>query len=171
MVVGAEAGEVMGERLDYGGVVLAMEAEPSFASEETVPFLRMARMVPQTKSGWQVRIGAFYRACGGRLRYSTHGLQADVESGEVHYFGYRLRVSRGEARVAICLLRHAPGAVDTNTLMELCFCGEGTTERSLFCMIMRINRAAREITELKLVKRERGMGYRLAEGLVHRKKT
>ena len=173
LVVGAEAGAAMGMRLDYGGVVLATEdaAITSFFAEgETAPCLPIVGTAPRTTMPLDGQIRDFYRACGGRMRFCTHGLQADAENGPLFYFGYPLPVSAVEARVLICLLRQAPNGIDGDALMALCFGGSPATERTLVRTVIGINRAAGAITGLRLVVKQNKGGYRLADGLVHRRK-
>ncbi len=157
------------ERVDYGGLLTDQDpmAELQILPDPEIPEAAVSSLSDDELVG---EVRSFYLGCGGALEYSTFALQANAATEELRYLGYPLRLRPFAARLLICLLREAPQTVKSGVLLEFCSRKKLYSPRSLSAAVSEINKASRAISGLTLVAVTRGVGYRLADGIVKRPK-
>jgi len=147
IVVSPEAAETLKKRWDYGGIFIE-SADAPLSSEHPEELLR------------------FCLEHGYSTHAETYALQADAITLQVIYLGYPLPLTPSEARVLIHLFRRAPAVASADEISSVCFPRQGITLSRLTNLASSINRKAKAISGLCLIRSARGKGYRLAEGIL-----
>lgn len=148
IAISPQAATTLKQRWDYGGLLVEAH-DASF---------------PLDQHSNEIR--CFCLEHGYATHAETYALQVNAVTLQIVYLGYPLDLTPGEARLLIHLLRKAPATVDIDELTAVCFSRQCITVSRLTNLISSVNRKAKAISGLCLIRSVRGKGYRLAEGIL-----
>ena len=108
----------------------------------------------------------FCETCGWQPRLSTFTLFLDENPADSALLGYRLPLSPREHQILRFLFFRAPELVSRKELLSVCFPEGSQKAENLTVQINHINRKARMIGGISLIKGVYGKGYKLCDGIV-----